>query len=52
MSGPAVTIERIAHSGAYTAWWTDSTGHLCHRTFYGYTKREVERLARSEARRS
>lgn len=49
MSGPTITLDRIVHSGAYTAWWTDATGHLCHRTYYGYTKRVALARARSDA---
>jgi len=43
------TIERNFPSGSCTAWWSDSAGHLCHRTFFGYTKREIIRLLRSQS---
>jgi len=41
------TLERNAN-GSMTAWWTDSTGHLCHMTFYGYTRREIRAIMRDE----
>jgi hypothetical protein len=46
-----MTIERVAHSGAYVISDTVK-GYLFTRTFYGYTKREAIRLfniARKEA---
>jgi hypothetical protein len=47
---PTFTLERNRGNGSYTAWWSDAEGYLCHRTFYGYTKREIRSLLKSEVK--
>lgn len=49
MTAGGITIDRNLN-GSYTAWWSDSSGHLCHMQFYFCTKREIRRTVRELVR--